>query len=654
MTDITEKTLIAQRIGQLEPLAVRGIKTRPDNRQLSARWLSGTFLTGITSSVLMGVALFAALTTGEAIETPLTDQSANTLRAVSGNGAKGNRLISNFVIPQPSDRQRMELSTLIRSNERSIVRSTPFMLAKIDLAASRSTQRNYPRFDPLKVFQRATSKVKGAEGTIYGAALDSNVTLANSPFSSEGKRFDRSNLPNTDDIERVVRTQAVLLDEGVTQSAALSYINPERFADFSNAPSLGSALNARIVPENVSVSSRVSNADGAADSETFNEIFIPIEAKSSFLDAFAKGGLDEAIAQNMANSLAIVLKEENLDRGMILRASVVTSVLDGETSQLIVRASIYQGNDHVLTVSLNDNDQFVPAREPEIPADLDLATASPKAKTNNGKKSATIYDAIYRSAFAYGATDVMAEQLIKLFASEVDYRSGVRGTDRLEIFFSHPDEGGRATDASAMLYIKAKFGSKTHTFYSFKMADGSVDFFTPEGRSGRPFLLRNPVPSGRFRSGFGMRRHPVTRVYKRHTGVDWSAPRGTPILASGDGVVERAAWAGGYGKQIKLKHANGYVSSYSHQTKFARGIKQGVRVRQGQVIGYVGTTGLSTGNHLHYELIVNGNKVDPMRVRLPVGRVLKGAELERFQDERDRIDALLNEGGDATKLASVN
>lgn len=653
MTDITEKSLIAQRIGQMEPLAVRGTKARPDNRQISARWLSGTFLTGITSSILMGVALFAALTTGEAIETPLTEDASNSLRSVSGNGAKGNRLISNFVVPQPSDRKRMELSTLIRSNERSIVRSTPFMLAKIDLAASRAKQRNYPSFDPLNVFQRTKTKLKGAEGTIYGVAIDNNVALANSPFSSAGRKFDRSNLPNTGDIERVVRTQAVLLDEGVTQSAALSFVNPERFADFSAASVLGTALNARIVPENVSVASRVSNADDAIDREVFNEVFIPIEKDMSYSDAFAKGGLDQEVSNDMASSLAIVLKKEALQRGSILRAGVITTNLDGEEEQFIVRASVYQGDDHVMTVSLNDNDQFVPAKEPEVPLDLDLATTSPKAATNTGKKSATIYDAIYRSAFAYGATDAMAEQLIKLFASEVDYRSGVRASDRLELFFSHPDDEGRATEQSAMLYVKAKFGSKTHTFYSFKMADGTVDFFSPEGRSGRPFLLRNPVPSGRFRSGFGMRRHPVTRVYKRHTGVDWSAPRGTPILAAGDGTVERAAWAGGYGKQIKIRHANGYVSSYSHQSRFGRGIKTGSRVRQGQVIGYVGTTGLSTGNHLHYELIVNGNKVDPMRVRLPVGRVLKGAELARFQDERDRIDALLNED-DGTKLASAN
>jgi murein DD-endopeptidase MepM/ murein hydrolase activator NlpD len=139
-----------------------------------------------------------------------------------------------------------------------------------------------------------------------------------------------------------------------------------------------------------------------------------------------------------------------------------------------------------------------------------------------------------------------------------------------------------------------------------------------------------------------------------HTGVDWAAPIGTPIIAAGNGVVEKVGWAGGYGKQIIIRHANGYETSYNHQSAFAKGIEPGMRVRQGQVIGYLGQTGLATGPHLHYELIVNGTKVDPMRVRLPVGKVLKGDDLVAFKRERERIDDLLKqEDGNALKVASA-
>lgn len=185
------------------------------------------------------------------------------------------------------------------------------------------------------------------------------------------------------------------------------------------------------------------------------------------------------------------------------------------------------------------------------------------------------------------------------------------------------------------------------------MADGSADYFDENGRSARQFLLRNPVPNGEFRSGFGMRRHPILGYLKMHTGVDWRAPTGTPIIASGNGIVEKAGWAGGYGKQTIIRHTNGYETSYSHQSRIAGNVVPGARVRQGQVIGYVGTTGLSTGAHLHYELIVNGTKVDAMRVRLPNGRALKGAELAAFKRERQRIEALLGDGEPPQKVAAA-
>jgi murein DD-endopeptidase MepM/ murein hydrolase activator NlpD len=150
-----------------------------------------------------------------------------------------------------------------------------------------------------------------------------------------------------------------------------------------------------------------------------------------------------------------------------------------------------------------------------------------------------------------------------------------------------------------------------------------------------------------------MRRHPILGFSRMHTGVDWAAPRGTPIIAAGGGVVEKAGWdSGGYGNQTLIRHANGYVSSYNHQSAIAKNVKVGNKVVQGQVIGWVGTTGLSTGPHLHYELIVNGNKVDPLRIRLPGGKSLSGDALAKFEKERDRIDELLNKDGTGAEVAS--
>jgi murein DD-endopeptidase MepM/ murein hydrolase activator NlpD len=159
--------------------------------------------------------------------------------------------------------------------------------------------------------------------------------------------------------------------------------------------------------------------------------------------------------------------------------------------------------------------------------------------------------------------------------------------------------------------------------------------------------------SGRFRSAFGMRRHPILRRYKMHTGVDWAAPRGTPIMAAGNGTIAYAGWKSGYGKHIRIRHANGYETSYSHMTGFAAGSRENARVRQGQVIGYVGSTGLSTGPHLHYEVFVNNRYVNPMKIRLPRGRVLKGDTLAGFRTERDRIDTLLELEGEPQRIVEA-
>ena len=171
--------------------------------------------------------------------------------------------------------------------------------------------------------------------------------------------------------------------------------------------------------------------------------------------------------------------------------------------------------------------------------------------------------------------------------------------------------------------------------------DGLLDYYDENGRSSRKFLVRKPIAIGETRSGFGMRRHPILGYYKMHTGVDWAAPIGTPILAAGNGTVIKAQWDSGYGRRVEIQHANGYITTYNHMSGFARSVKEGMRVKQGQVIGFLGSTGLSTGPHLHYEVMVNGHFVDPMRVKLARTREIEGRLLAEFRKERDRIDSLM-------------
>ena len=318
-----------------------------------------------------------------------------------------------------------------------------------------------------------------------------------------------------------------------------------------------------------------------------------------------------------------------------------------------MRTSVYDGQTHLVSIALDDRGQYVPAAEPEPNPELLTAFDDSPPVTVRGNLP-IVYDGIYRAAYSYGMSKDMTKKLIKLLASDVDFQSRLKPADRIEVFFSQPDGDDKMSEDSELLYVSATFGGNTRNLYRFQMPDGTFDYFDEDGRSAKQFLLRNPLPNGSFRSGFGSRRHPILGYSKMHTGVDWAAPTGSPIIAAGNGVVEKAGWAGGYGKQTIIRHANGYETSYNHQSRIANGVKEGARVRQGQVIGYVGTTGLSTGAHLHYELMVNNRKVDPMRVRLPVGKVLKGKELEAFMHERERIDELLSdENADPLKVASA-
>jgi murein DD-endopeptidase MepM/ murein hydrolase activator NlpD len=545
-------------------------------------------------------------------------------------------VISPRTVSRARDRRRMEVSTMISNGDRNLVRTVPFEHVKMALAAGHTTNRDYPSFDPLAVFAEDGAVQSANTGLIYGAKVESEVSLRTIDFPIESAAFDEASDLSATEVEQVVRSTGSVLTDGAVRVAALHYVDPERFGQPSLAvQALGANYGVRIVPENVTVAPR---QDADEQVTEFAEDIIPFRDDREIIDAFLESGYAEDDVAGMTEALTKLLGGSRLKAGTVLRVGIETR---GDRSR-IVRSSIYNGKDHLLSIAIDDRGQFVPGDEPEPnPEVLTAFEDSPPVHVRGDLPS--VYDGIYRAAYSYGLTKDMTKQMVKLLASDVDYQSRLNPSDRIEVFFSNPLEDGGASEDSELLYISATFNGATRNFYRFRMEDGTIDYFDKEGRSARQFLLRNPVPGARLSRGFGMMRHPVLGYSKMHTGVDWAIANGTPILASGNGVVEEAGWSGGYGRHTVIRHANGYKTSYSHQRAIAKGVVEGARVRQGQVIGYVGSSGLSTGNHLHYELIVNSTKVDPMRVRLPVGRVLKDGELEAFTRERERIDELLIE-----------
>jgi murein DD-endopeptidase MepM/ murein hydrolase activator NlpD len=640
-------------LGNEPPLVEAGRASPPDRREVSARWLSGTFLTGVTSSVLMGVALFAALDGRQQLATPpeIAELAGMSANGDSGQGAKTIRLAPPRQISRAKDRRRMEVSMVTKVGDRDVIHTIPFVQIKMALAAGYTTNRSYPAFDPLKVFgddsaNQAPAPAASA-GQIYGAKVESEMSLKTVDFPISTAAFDEKSDLSADEVEKVVRETSADLSEGAIQVASLHYVDPQRFGD-QLAQSLAGTYGVKIVPENVSVAPRP-DAESADQAPSFAEEIIPFRDDKNITDAFADSGYTGEDATGMANAISKLLNAPALKAGTVLRVGIEVR---GDVAT-VVRTGVYDRTRHIVTIARDDRGQYVPAQEPET--NPELATAfddSPPVVVRGNLPS--VYDGIYRAAYSYGMSKEMTQRLVRLLASNVDFQSRSSPSDRLEVLFSQPDGEDEASDDSELLYVSATIGGFTRNFYRFQLQDGAFDYFDENGSSAQQFLLRNPLPNGRFRSGFGARRHPILGYVRMHTGVDWSAPVGTPIIAAGNGIIEKAGWAGGYGKQIIIRHANGYETSYNHQSAFAKGMAPGTRVRQGQVIGYLGQTGLATGPHLHYELMVNGTKVDPMRVRLPVGKVLKGDELVTFKRERERIDDLLKqEDKDQLKVASA-
>ena len=253
-----------------------------------------------------------------------------------------------------------------------------------------------------------------------------------------------------------------------------------------------------------------------------------------------------------------------------------------------------------------------------------------------------IETSIYETALSLGAQDQQIVDYADIFGYDVDFQREIQPGDHFEIFYeTFDDERGRPVKAGNVLFASLDGAALTKNFYRFTPSDdGHVDYFDDKGQSAKKFLMKTPINGARLSSGFGNRKHPILGYTKLHKGTDFAAPRGTPIYAAGNGVILRMGPWSTFGNYVRIRHANGYETAYAHMNGFARGLRKGSSVRQGQVIGYVGTTGRSTGPHLHYEVYVNGQVRNAMALKLPTGRRLEGAQLEAFNAEKARIDAL--------------
>ena len=624
---------VAIDLGDEDPLYTRNLSNGPpDRRRVSLRWLAGSVLTGIFSFGLVGGALQAAIGLDEYLTIRPALARTTPLGDPGSLAQKGDRFR-----PAPESevtRRVIQISTVTRNEGRDIVRVRPFAHVHTNLAAPVSPEivARVPAFSPTDIFSDGDPDAEpvafAASDSIYAAEVDGEVEIGVVDFPPSGVLFDEAAELAVSEVERTVRQAAPFLADGAVEVSSLPYVDPARFELASADPNALTSLAVAITPENLSL---IEKSDDDLEDSGIEERVLPVVEGASMKKMLVGEGASEEQAAAIQSALVANFSFD-FRAGQMLRVGVAA---DEAGVAKPVRVSLYEGGAHIATVALSDTGTYVAAAAPA--ADAELFAAHEQPKPTSGALP-TLHTGLWGTGLSLGLTSDVIESLVHIFSYDVDYQTRLSAADNLEVIYS----ADGATEGAEILYAALTLGNVSHRFYRFRTAaDGTVDYYDDEGKSAQKFLVRKPVTKGRFSSSFGMRRHPILRRYRMHSGIDWAAPSGTPIMAAGDGTIEKIGTRAGYGRSITIEHTNGYQTTYNHMSGYTKGLKSGDRVKQGQVIGFVGSTGLSTGPHLHFEVLVNGRFVDPMKIRLPRGRELQGAELASFERERQRIDDLL-------------
>ena len=266
--------------------------------------------------------------------------------------------------------------------------------------------------------------------------------------------------------------------------------------------------------------------------------------------------------------------------------------------------------------------------------------------------SGTIKSSLFESAQAAGVPVPVIVSMIRALSYDVDFQRDIQGGDAFDLMFEgFYDTKGKLVRHGDILFVGMTLSGTELALYRYEDSTGFADFYNGKGESAKKALLRTPVDGARISSGFGLRRHPILGFTKMHKGIDFAVPTGTPIMVAGDGVVEKAGFNGAYGNYVRVRHSSGYSTAYAHMSRITSGLRAGKRVNQGQIIGYVGTTGRSTGPHLHYEVLQAGKQINPMSIKIPTGTKLAGRELDRFKGAKREVETLLSRIPPTTRIA---
>jgi murein DD-endopeptidase MepM/ murein hydrolase activator NlpD len=622
----------------------------PDGASCRLKWLASTCLAGMVGVCLIGVAIYASLNMGDGsgMVSSIKRASLAALQPVrtaslvkdrqSATGQKEDRI--QMTSAGFATRQVIHDTVIERQGSREFITIKPYLRIVAGLATELPADANEaPPFNPFKLYSDATPVGASGEHDAAPQAVSTNVVDVPGGILSQSDGVEL----RPEEVGRLVAEaaenfayaeaadQTGVIHDGQAQLLQAAY-HPE--------DGLGLALS----PHTTVIQK---SADDAADEDDdFDDLLAGAETKAltvgrgdALLGLFTKAGTDPSEASEIIDALAPIYSANDLKPGQELRFTMVPAPSD--TGQMEpAKVSIFDKDSHLATVIRNRQGDYVASTE----------AIGNDAKPAQGSTRATLYTAFYNAALQQHIPADTILKLLRVHSYDIDFKQKVKAGDTFEMFF----DGGNDDEMGELLYTSMTVDRQTRKFYRFRTPDDVVDYYDEQGNSAKKFLMRNPVKGGRYTSGFGMRNHPLLHRTRMHTGVDWAAPAGTPILAAGDGTVEQVGGKGGYGNYVRIRHANGFSTAYGHMLRYAAGVAPGVSVKQGQIVGYVGSTGLSTGPHCHFEVLVNNRFVNPMTIQVPRGLQLTGRQLAEFQRERNRIETLMQMDPVASRVAQAN
>ncbi|MEQ8392938.1 MAG: M23 family metallopeptidase [Thalassospira sp.] len=390
------------------------------------------------------------------------------------------------------------------------------------------------------------------------------------------------------------------------------YLLSDHYSNATDTALSASAAESYVMEGNVT---NVTETASIPEQEPRRETVV-LEQGSNLMATLTATGLQRTSAFNAIEALRDVYNPRKLRAGQ--EFDLVYSADPQETDELLEELSFQPDPETIVSVSRTEDGYQASSDKIELTTSRNVAAG-------------TIEQSLFLAAERTGVPLPVLMEMIELYSYEVDFQRDIQPGDSFEVMYQElKNDAGERVRYGDILYASMTLSGHEVRLYSYVDSNGDADFYNQKGESYRRALMRTPINGARLSSGYGKRKHPILGYTKMHKGIDFAAPRGTPIFAAGNGTIDKIGRNGGYGNYIRIRHNDSYDTAYAHMKGFAKGLKQGSRVKQGDIIGYVGTTGRSTGPHLHYEILKNNAQVNPIRVKMPSGKTLEGKELKTF------------------------